>query len=162
MKLHTMISDVLKTAHEQKTSRFPVVRVDERSPMTQNTGTLEEASLRGDIQEDLESYLTPGAQTNFIDVDSNNHAIFDAVKKALEGTDLTAIKSAKDELNQYMQKIGEAMQQPARGAPPPPPEGSQGPAQEPNPEPDIEDGQGRNSRRRKVKESEDMPRPFIR
>jgi len=32
------------------------------------------------------------------------------VKKALEGTDIEAIKSAKDALNTHMQKIGEAMQ----------------------------------------------------
>lgn len=35
----------------------------------------------------------------------------DAVKKALEGTDMHLIKQASDELNTYMQKIGEAMQQ---------------------------------------------------
>lgn len=35
----------------------------------------------------------------------------DAVKKALEGTDNSAIKRASDELNRAMQKIGESMQQ---------------------------------------------------
>ncbi len=35
----------------------------------------------------------------------------DAVKKALELGDLTLIRSSKDELNDYMQKIGETMQQ---------------------------------------------------
>jgi len=35
----------------------------------------------------------------------------DAVKKALEGTNSTAIKAAHDELSSHMQKIGEAMQQ---------------------------------------------------
>ena len=54
----------------------------------------------------------------------------DAVKKALEGTDLDAIKAAKEALNTHMQKIGEALQQggaadpqagPAGAAPPPPP-----------------------------------------
>jgi len=34
----------------------------------------------------------------------------DAVKKALEGTDLAKIRAAKDELNEHMQKIGESMQ----------------------------------------------------
>ncbi|NGX47026.1 MAG: Chaperone protein DnaK [Chlamydiae bacterium] len=50
----------------------------------------------------------------------------DAVKKTLEGTDIDAIKAAKDALNTNMQKIGEAMQGQAAGAPeaeaaPPPP-----------------------------------------
>lgn len=40
----------------------------------------------------------------------------DAVKKALEGTDLVKIKSAKDELEANMQHIGEAMSKSASGA----------------------------------------------
>lgn len=42
----------------------------------------------------------------------------DAVKKALEGTDTDSIKRASDELNTYMQKIGESMQQAGPGAGP--------------------------------------------
>lgn len=45
----------------------------------------------------------------------------DAVKKALEGTDTHLIKQASDELNTYMQKIGEAMQQQPGSAPGPQP-----------------------------------------
>ncbi len=41
----------------------------------------------------------------------------DAVKKALEGTNISSIRSAKDELNEHMQKIGEAMQQQGQAAP---------------------------------------------
>ncbi len=43
----------------------------------------------------------------------------DALKQALEKDDLSDIKTARDELNTHMQKIGEAMQQQA-GSPPPP------------------------------------------
>ena len=51
----------------------------------------------------------------------------DAVKKALEGEDLQAIRSAKEELNTHMQKIGEAMQQQqAAGSAPPPEAGAAG------------------------------------
>lgn len=42
----------------------------------------------------------------------------DAVKKALEGTDTDSIKRATDELNTYMQKIGESMQHAQPGAGP--------------------------------------------
>lgn len=45
----------------------------------------------------------------------------DAVKKALEGEDISSIKQASDELNTFMQKMGEAMQQ-AQGAAGPQPE----------------------------------------
>ncbi len=62
----------------------------------------------------------------------------DAVKKALEGTDIDAIKAAKDALNTNMQKIGEAMQGGAAGGPqpgaaPPPPQGEK--------QPDIEEAE---------------------
>ncbi len=65
----------------------------------------------------------------------------DALKKALEGTDLSAIRSAKEELSTHMQKIGEVMQQQAgggaaAGTPPPPPPG--GGAQK-KAQPDIEE-----------------------
>ncbi len=63
----------------------------------------------------------------------------DAVKKALEGTDTAAIKTATDDLNTHMQKIGEAMQgapgaNPAGAAPPPPPQGGEA-------KPDIEEAE---------------------
>jgi molecular chaperone DnaK len=59
----------------------------------------------------------------------------DAVKKALEGTDIEPIKQAADELNSYMQKIGEAMQQagPATG-----PSASQAASQE---KPDMQEAE---------------------
>lgn len=47
----------------------------------------------------------------------------DAVKKALESGDISAIKAASDELNAHMQKIGEAMQQQPGAAPGAAPQG---------------------------------------
>jgi molecular chaperone DnaK len=59
----------------------------------------------------------------------------DAVKKALEGTDIDRIKQASDELNSYMQKIGEAMQsQQQQQGPAAGPSASQG-------KPDIEEAE---------------------
>lgn len=43
----------------------------------------------------------------------------DAVKKALQGSDIDAIKAASSELNTHMQKIGEAMQQAPQSEPAP-------------------------------------------
>ena len=54
-----------------------------------------------------------------------------AVKSALQGTDVNAIKSATQSLNETMQKIGQAVYQqqppPPGGQPPPPPPGGQQP-----------------------------------
>jgi molecular chaperone DnaK len=52
-----------------------------------------------------------------------------AVKSALQGTDINAIKRATQELNEAMQKIGQAIykQQPPPGGQPPPPGGEQPP-----------------------------------
>jgi molecular chaperone DnaK len=53
-----------------------------------------------------------------------------AVKSALQGTDIEAIKKANQELNETMQKIGQAVygqqQPPPGGEAPPPPEGEEG------------------------------------
>jgi len=57
-----------------------------------------------------------------------------AVKSALQGTDIEAIKSASQELNDTMQKIGTAVYQ---QQPPPPP-----PSEEPPPPPGPEGGEG--------------------
>ncbi len=70
----------------------------------------------------------------------------DAVKKAIEGGDTAAIKTARDELNTNMQKIGEVMQQQAGGAagapPPPPGEGpTGGPSTQKQEKPDIEEAE---------------------
>lgn len=56
----------------------------------------------------------------------------DAVKKALEGTDSTAIKQASDLLNTTMQKMGEAMQQAG-------PQATEAPSEQKKP--DIEDAE---------------------
>ena len=52
-----------------------------------------------------------------------------AVKSALQGTDIEAIKSSSQELNDVMQKIGTAVYQ--QQPPPPPPEGESPPEGEP-------------------------------
>lgn len=49
---------------------------------------------------------------------SDVQAKIDALKKALEGSNIGAIKTATDDLNQHMQKIGESMQQQAQSAGP--------------------------------------------
>jgi molecular chaperone DnaK len=54
----------------------------------------------------------------------------DAVKKALQGSDIDAIKAASGDLNTHMQKIGEAMQQAPQS----------GPAQ-PKDKPDVQDAE---------------------
>jgi molecular chaperone DnaK len=59
-----------------------------------------------------------------------------AVKEALKGTDINAIKNATQALNASMQKIGEAIY---KQQPPPPPPGGQQP---PPPPPGGEGGQG--------------------
>jgi molecular chaperone DnaK len=57
-----------------------------------------------------------------------------AVKSALQGTDTEAIKKASQELNETMQKIGQAVYQ--QQAPPPPPPGGEAPP------PGGEEGEG--------------------
>ena len=69
-------------------------------------------------------------------------AKIDTVKKALEGTDLGAIKAAKEDLNEHLQKIGEAVQsaqaaQGAQGAPGEAPQEPQGSAEKA----DLEDAE---------------------
>jgi molecular chaperone DnaK len=70
------------------------------------------------------------------DLNSEVEAKVAAVKSALQGSDIEAIKRANQELNQIMQKIGEAIyrqqQPPPPGGqqPPPPPPGGEGPKDE--------------------------------
>jgi molecular chaperone DnaK len=62
----------------------------------------------------------------------------DALKKALEGTQIATIKAATEELNEQMQKMGENMPRGQEGGvpPPPPPGGNTSQAK-----PDIEDAE---------------------
>jgi molecular chaperone DnaK len=62
----------------------------------------------------------------------------DAVKKALEGTDSDAIRAAKNDLNEHMQKIGEAMQKAGAETPPP---GPAAPEAEAEGAPEMEDAE---------------------
>jgi molecular chaperone DnaK len=70
------------------------------------------------------------------DLNSEVEAKVATVKSALQGSDIEAIKRANQELNQIMQKIGEAIyrqqQPPPPGGqqPPPPPPGGEGPKDE--------------------------------
>jgi molecular chaperone DnaK len=64
------------------------------------------------------------------DLNSEVESKIAAVKSALQGTDINAIKSATKELNEAMQKIGQAIyqqQQPPPGGQQPPPGGQQPP-----------------------------------
>lgn len=78
------------------------------------------------------------------DLTSQIQTRIDALKKALEGTDSGAISAATEELNTYIQKIGEEMQKQAgaqQGAPEgaaPPPGGQEPPKEE---KPDIEEAE---------------------
>jgi len=67
----------------------------------------------------------------------------DAVKKALEGTDSAAVDSAAEELNTYIQKIGEEIQKQGQAAGAPQPGANMGGNQEPPKEekPDIEEAE---------------------
>jgi molecular chaperone DnaK len=70
------------------------------------------------------------------DLNTEVEGKINAVKEALKGTDVEAIKRATEELNQVMQKVGQAVyqqqqpppggQQPPPGGQQPPPEGGQG------------------------------------
>jgi molecular chaperone DnaK len=70
------------------------------------------------------------------DLNSEVEGKIAAVKSALQGTDINAIKSATKELNEAMQKIGQAVyqqQQPPPGGQQPPPGGQQQPPPPPPP-----------------------------
>jgi molecular chaperone DnaK len=70
------------------------------------------------------------------DLNTEVEGKINAVREALKGTDVEAIKRATEELNQVMQKVGQAVyqqqqpppggQQPPPGGQQPPPEGGQG------------------------------------
>ncbi|MCP5491503.1 MAG: molecular chaperone DnaK [Chlamydiales bacterium] len=70
------------------------------------------------------------------DIASQIQRSVDKVKETLKGQDLAAIKSASDELNATMQKIGEAMQQQQQAAP-----GGAAPQQEGSKKDDIEEAE---------------------
>jgi molecular chaperone DnaK len=77
------------------------------------------------------------------DLNSEAEAKIAAVKSALNGTDTEAIKRATQDLNQTMQKIGQAVysqQQPPPGGqpPPPPPPGGEGGGERPKDEGTVE------------------------
>jgi len=75
------------------------------------------------------------------DVASSVQSKIDAVKKALEGQDISTIKAATEELNSHMQKIGEAMQKAGGAAPHPGAGAAQGGPQGKSKPDDIEEAE---------------------
>ncbi len=97
-------------------------------------------SLAFRAQKALSDYKDKLPQNISDDVQSK----IDAVKKALEQNNPAAIKTAYDELNSHMQKIGEAMQAAAgaeSGAGQTPPPGNPGQGQKGSGNPDIEEAE---------------------
>jgi len=65
-----------------------------------------------------------------------------AVRSALQGTDINAIRRATQELSDVMQKIGQAIYQQQQQPPPPPPPAGEPPPGEQPPPPEGEGGEG--------------------
>jgi molecular chaperone DnaK len=120
--LHVSAKD-LKTGKEQK------IRIEAKSGLTEaeikrmlkdaeehaEEDQKKKAEVETRNEADALAFRAEKALTDYkdkipADLASNIQSRIDAVKKALEGTDIDLIKQASDELNTFMQKIGEAMQ----------------------------------------------------
>jgi molecular chaperone DnaK len=120
--LHVSAKD-LKTGKEQK------IRIEAKSGLTEaeikrmlkdaedhaEEDQKKKAEVETRNEADALAFRAEKALTDYkdkipADLASNIQSRIDAVKKALEGTDIDFIKQASDELNTFMQKIGEAMQ----------------------------------------------------
>ncbi|HEX2578820.1 MAG TPA: molecular chaperone DnaK [Rhabdochlamydiaceae bacterium] len=145
--LHVSAKD-LKTGKEQK------IRIEAKSGLTEaeikrmlkdaeehaEEDQKKKAEVETRNEADALAFRAQKALTDYkekipADLASDIQTRIDTVKKALEGTDIDRIKQASDELNTFMQKIGEAMQ----GAPQ-----QQGPAAGPSAsqaKPDIEEAE---------------------
>lgn len=145
--LHVSAKD-LKTGKEQK------IRIEAKSGLTESEikrmlkdaedHAEEDQKRKAEVETrneaDALAFRAQKALTDYkdkipADLASDIQSRIDAVKKALEGTDIDHIKQASDELNTFMQKIGEAMQ----GA-----QQQQGPAAGPSAaqaKPDIEEAE---------------------
>ncbi len=120
--LHVSAKD-LKTGKEQK------IRIEAKSGLTEaeikrmlkdaEDHAEEDQKRKAEVETrneaDALAFRAQKALTDYkdkipADLASDIQSRVDAVKKALEGTDIDHIKQASDELNTFMQKIGEAMQ----------------------------------------------------
>ncbi|WP_316359078.1 molecular chaperone DnaK [Candidatus Neptunichlamydia sp. REUL1] len=130
-EIERMVKDAEEHAEEDKQKKEEVE--------TRNKGdslVFQAEKSLADYKDKLPEHLTKEIQTRI-----------DALKKALEGTDTGAISTATEELNTYIQKIGEELQkqgaaQPgAEGGAPPPPEGAQQQEAPKDKEPEIEEAE---------------------
>ena len=128
-EINRMVKDAEEHAEEDKKKKEEVE--------TRNKGdslVFQAEKALTDYKDKIPETLTKEIQTRI-----------DTLKKALEGTDIGAITTATDELNTYIQKIGEEIQkqggaQGAAGAPPPPGSGQQQEAPKEQ-KPDIEEAE---------------------
>jgi len=130
-EIDRMVKDAEEHAEEDKQKKDEVE--------TRNKGdslVFQAEKSLSDYKDKLPENLTKEIQTRI-----------DALKKSLEGTDTGAISAATEELNTYIQKIGEELQkqgaaQPgAEGGTPPPPEGAQQQEAPKDKEPEIEEAE---------------------
>jgi len=130
-EIERMVKDAEEHAEEDKQKKDEVE--------TRNKGdslVFQAEKSLSDYKDKLPEHLTKEIQTRI-----------DALKKALEGTDTGAISTATEELNTYIQKIGEELQkqgaaQPgAEGGAPPPPEGAHQQEAPKDKEPEIEEAE---------------------
>ena len=130
-EIERMVKDAEEHAEEDKQKKDEVETRNKGDSLVFQA----EKSLT-DYKDKLPEHLTKEIQTRV-----------DALKKALEGTDTGAISTATEELNTYIQKIGEELQkqgaaQPgAEGGAPPPPEGAQQQEAPKDKEPEIEEAE---------------------
>jgi molecular chaperone DnaK len=130
-EIERMVKDAEEHAEEDKQKKEEVETRNKGDSLVFQA----EKSLT-DYKDKLPEHLTKEIQTRV-----------DALKKALEGTDTGAISTATEELNTYIQKIGEELQkqgaaQPgAEGGAPPPPEGAQQQETPKDKEPEIEEAE---------------------
>lgn len=130
-EIERMVNDAEEHAEEDKQKKDEVE--------TRNKGdslVFQAEKSLSDYKDKLPEHLTKEIQTRI-----------DALKKALEGTDASSISTATEDLNTYIQKIGEELQkqsatQPGAegGAPPPPGEAPQQEAQK-DKSPEIEEAE---------------------
>jgi molecular chaperone DnaK len=125
------------SAKDNQTGKEQKIRIEAKSGLTENEikrmlkdaeehaeeDKLRKAEVETRNEADALAFRAQKALTDYKDklpanLASDIQSRIDAVKKALEGTDMDMIKQASDELNTYMQKIGESMQHAQQGAGP--------------------------------------------
>lgn len=125
------------SAKDNQTGKEQKIRIEAKSGLTENEikrmlkdaedHAEEDKQRKAEVETrneaDALAFRAQKALTDYKDklpanLASDIQSRIDAVKKALEGTDIDMIKQASDELNTYMQKIGESMQHTQPGAGP--------------------------------------------